>query len=520
MPVPSCPGSLPAESVRRQLASILESAHFASSERRRSLLVHLVEETLAGRAGRLKAYSVGTSVLGRGPGFDPQSDAIVRVELHRLRGALDSFYRNHPAAPVVISIPRGRLAATFSARSGAEVPGPSIGVCLPYRAGAADPALAEGLTGRLVAALTHFEGLRVVGPLPAVSGGDEATALAERSKVRFLLRCSLRTASGRLRVELQLTDAPVAEEVWSRLFEFDAATGDPFAIEDAIVDGVVGQVAGPNSVISRRLGSGQGLGAIGIPQEALRAHESFVSSPGSQGYDRAREQLEAAARSQPEGGSIAGALADVYLTGWWLGLSDDEALRRKGEALATRGVQLDPRSQNARLSLVLAHFIGERREPFRAEAERTVALNPYNAVARAAVGLLVGCDGDPELGLSMVDDAIRRNPGVPPWWRLLSCLTSFRRGEYEAACTEAQLFAMPGLFLDPLLRAATLGPLGRREEARAELDRLRRSLPDLAACRGMLRRILHDEEIIERLVAGLASAGAPVETRIHLAHRA
>ena len=42
------------------------------------LLRFVVEESLAGRADRIKAYTIATSVLGRDEAFDPQSDPIVR----------------------------------------------------------------------------------------------------------------------------------------------------------------------------------------------------------------------------------------------------------------------------------------------------------------------------------------------------------------------------------------------------------------------------------------------------------
>jgi hypothetical protein len=44
-----------------------------------------VEETLAGRSGRIKAYSIAISVLDRDDTFDPQTDPMVRIEASQLR---------------------------------------------------------------------------------------------------------------------------------------------------------------------------------------------------------------------------------------------------------------------------------------------------------------------------------------------------------------------------------------------------------------------------------------------------
>ena len=66
-----------------------ESGALGAGGRLPALLRYLVQEELAGRGDRLKAYSIATEVLGRGQSFDPQQDSIVRVEIGRLRKALD-----------------------------------------------------------------------------------------------------------------------------------------------------------------------------------------------------------------------------------------------------------------------------------------------------------------------------------------------------------------------------------------------------------------------------------------------
>jgi hypothetical protein len=81
----------PAEA-RTELHRIVASEHFNTSERNRRFLEYVVEETLAGRARRIKAYNIATDVFGRGPNFDPQLDPVVRMEARRIRRALERFY--------------------------------------------------------------------------------------------------------------------------------------------------------------------------------------------------------------------------------------------------------------------------------------------------------------------------------------------------------------------------------------------------------------------------------------------
>jgi adenylate cyclase len=85
-----------------------ESGALGTGGRLPALLRYLVLEELAGRGERLKAYAIATEVLGRGKGFDPAQDSIVRVEVARLRRALDYYYATGGRAELLkITIPRG-----------------------------------------------------------------------------------------------------------------------------------------------------------------------------------------------------------------------------------------------------------------------------------------------------------------------------------------------------------------------------------------------------------------------------
>jgi hypothetical protein len=76
---------LPAEDCRAQLHRILNSVDFEATDREHRFLSYVVEETLSGRGGRIKAYSIAVEVFGRDASFDPQSDPIVRIEAGHLR---------------------------------------------------------------------------------------------------------------------------------------------------------------------------------------------------------------------------------------------------------------------------------------------------------------------------------------------------------------------------------------------------------------------------------------------------
>ncbi|HWK66358.1 MAG TPA: hypothetical protein VNS34_15590, partial [Rhizobiaceae bacterium] len=105
------------EDCRAQLARILNSADFGATDRKHRFLRYVVDEALAGRGNRIKAYSIAVEVFGRDASFDPQTDPIVRVEAGHLRRALERYYLTAGLDdPILIGIPKGGYVPTFSRR--------------------------------------------------------------------------------------------------------------------------------------------------------------------------------------------------------------------------------------------------------------------------------------------------------------------------------------------------------------------------------------------------------------------
>src|SRR5262249_53127414 len=96
------------------LARVLKNGLGTASDRQRRLIQYLVTEELEGRGDRIKAVAIATDVLGRSADFDPQTDSIVRVEMGRIRQALDLYYATQGANdPVRIKIEKGSYRPKF-----------------------------------------------------------------------------------------------------------------------------------------------------------------------------------------------------------------------------------------------------------------------------------------------------------------------------------------------------------------------------------------------------------------------
>lgn len=110
-----------------------EAGALGTGGRLPALLRYLVGEELAGRGDRIKAYAIATEVLGRNKTFDPAQDSIVRVEVARLRKALDLYFATAGRdAALKITIPKGGYrpaigtdVATDDAVEGEATPAPA-----------------------------------------------------------------------------------------------------------------------------------------------------------------------------------------------------------------------------------------------------------------------------------------------------------------------------------------------------------------------------------------------------------
>lgn len=100
--------------IRDELGRVLASDAFVSSPMLASFLRYVVEETLAGRADRLKAYTIALGALARDESFDPNDNPLVRVQARRLRQALARHYAATPSLDGLrIDLPLGSYVPEF-----------------------------------------------------------------------------------------------------------------------------------------------------------------------------------------------------------------------------------------------------------------------------------------------------------------------------------------------------------------------------------------------------------------------
>lgn len=100
-----------------ELERVLASGIFAKAPRQEKLLRYICEGYFHGRTDQIKEYTLATEVLGKAADFDQNRDAIVRVEVHRLRKKLKEYYEGEGAGNALeILIDSGQYVPRFVTR--------------------------------------------------------------------------------------------------------------------------------------------------------------------------------------------------------------------------------------------------------------------------------------------------------------------------------------------------------------------------------------------------------------------
>ena len=514
--------------IRDQLNRILDSEEFRASVKQRRFLRFVVDEALAGRGAGIKGYTIAVNVYGRGADFEPQLDPIVRVEAGRLRRALERYYLTAGTAdPLRIDVPKGGYLPRFRLRHGipaspateTQAPGKATvaGIAvLPFTdpaAGSGHAFFADGLAEELTAQLARYQDLRVIAAQSGRHFRDSQTEPREigaQLGVRFLLSGSILRDGEAIKIGVRLVDTSTGEQVWSESYRPDESAADLIAVQEDIACRAVGLIADQWGLISRRLSR---EAARKAPAD-LRAYEAVlrfyhyetVLTPAC--FTDALEALERAVEREPEYGLAWSMLGHLHADNHALGFRAIDDNLGKALEYAQKGVALEPDSQFAWDALALTHFHLGNRELLLETIEKTIALNPQSPYIVGVAGWHMSLYGEWERGLELLARGMELNPYHPTWFHLVPFMNRYRLGEYELAHAEALKFNYPELFWDPLMRAAALARLGRRDAAKEAVGQLLGLIPDFATSgRRFIESYVKVGEVVDELVAGLREAG-------------
>jgi adenylate cyclase len=291
--------------------------------------------------------------------------------------------------------------------------------------------------------------------------------------VRYVLEGSLRKAGNRIRVTAQLVEAETGKHVWAERYDRDLA--DIFAVQDEITEAVTIAIAPAIADAERQR-------ALRKPPANLDAWAAYqrglwhMGKANPEDYTLAEGLFEKAIELDPNfSGGYRGLAFAQFLGASVFQLRALPDAQASAEGLARRAIALDGNDAESRAILSQTLSYRGDDEGALAEAERALAISPNLAFAQGRKGVALVFSGQPEAGIAALRAGMRLDPhaaDVPIRWLQVVCGLYFCR-DYEAAIEEAKglIRSYPDIPNSYRWLAASLGELGRVEEAKAALNK-------------------------------------------------
>jgi adenylate cyclase len=524
----------PAEigAIREQLQRVLQSNLFDHSERHTRFLRYVVEETLAGRAGRLNGFLVGVEVFDRDETFDPAVDSIVRVEAGRLRAKLREYYTGTGRAdPVEIVLPKGGYAVRFLTRevkpavttaphspistsqnaAAAAVDEDPIVAVLPFDNLSTDPEqeyFSDGITEDIITDLSRLSSLQVISRHSTFVYKGRAVRTREISEelgARYIIEGSVRKAGDRIRIIAQLIDVMNDIHLWAG--RFDRELHDVFTIQAEvsrmIVDALKIKLTAQEEA---RLGH-RGTESVEAHDYLLRGMEQFyLFTPES--IDNAIAHLSKALELDPQYAEAYAWKSRIIVYNFAIGMNTAaEETVIPAIALARRAIELDELLPMGHANLGWALMWHREIDKALEEVQRAVDLDPNYADALLWHSLVFSSAGLGQEALASIERAISLNPHYIITYTFALGVAYYVLEQYEKALQhfERGIQRNPDFLPNHLLKTGILGLMeGREEEARSACARMQKLNPNYFATE---ESIFNDRSLAKRLRDGLLSAG-------------
>jgi len=363
--------------------------------------------------------------------------------------------------------------------------------------------LAATLTEDIASGLSRFSYLLVSAP-----GSEQADVNAG-----YVLNSTLQEAGGTLRLSTQLIDRTNGQQVWGNSFEHAWDEADLLGIQDDLTDRVVASVADPYGALMRDLSQGVELKAIEdmSPYDVVLRYFNYRQRVSEQDHLETRNALEHGVKIDPGNAHLWAALAAVYIEEYKHNYNPRSDSLDRALATAHKAVAMKPDSASAQFALAEVHFFRQEVGPFRAAAERAIALNPRDSDAMAMIGIMTAYTGDWERGRELSARARAINPNHPGWYLFGDIFEEYLLGNYVQALALAERVNLPGYFADPYCRAIAHARLGNEDEAAKALDELLALWPNATLQymreEHLIKWFYAEPELIEQIMVGLRMAG-------------
>jgi TolB-like protein len=395
--------------------------------------------------------------------------------------------------------------------------GPAV-IVLPFEALSTredDRFLASGITHELITDLMRFDAFRLYSvPASFGHGADsDPVELGRDLGVDYVVKGSVRSGEGSVRISAQLIHAKTARLLWSETYDRPMTPDKLLDLQEDVTSHIATLLGQPYGVVH---GDAADRYLKDEPPSmlsyacVLRAYE-YRRTFSRALYAPTRACLQQSVIRDPrypEPWALLGWLhLDAARFSW---TPEGDALSEMEQAFATakHAVDLKPKSTLALQALAaVTYYRGEYADAERIQRQ-ALALNPNDPEILAQLGWRLAVRGRWDEGLGYLGRAIDRTISPPGWYYTLFAVHDYVHGDFAEAAAAADRAKAMCCGIGWSLVAITQAALGNRDEASKALEEMAAQSSLIARDPAAAYRMHHaDEAIIDRLVDGLRKAG-------------
>jgi TolB-like protein len=323
---------------------------------------------------------------------------------------------------------------------------PSIAV-LPFQNMSNDPGLeyfSDGITEDIITELSRFPVLRVIARHSSfVFKGDgiDVKETGRKLGAGYIVEGSVRWGDNRVRITAQLIEAESRSHIWAE--RYDREPDDIFAVQDEVTRAIVATIAAQLGKTVSENAARKTTTSIKSYEYLLQANRQYHRFNPDDNIAAARLYQKAIERDPQFSRAYAG-LANTYTTDYFLGWLRTKNALQNGLEYAQKALEFDSNDALARIVLAWA-FIGKGSwEEAELELDRVLTLKPGDADILAEAGNGFKAVGRLEVGIALLEEAIRLNPLFPDTYQRWLGQAYYRAGRYQEAINTLRAIRLDG----------------------------------------------------------------------------
>jgi len=368
--------------------------------------------------------------------------------------------------------------------------------------------ISRGITDEIIDKLVPFKDIVVLTDDQARRAGNL------QNEPLYLLQGSVRLEGDKLRSSARLVRQADGVVIWANNYDADLRTQGVLMTETALAEDIATAVARPFGVIFQR--DATSIAGSSDVYSCTLSYYSYRSEMTRRAHDVAKACLQQAIEKNETDSSVAALLSltllDEFRFPFQLNTKPTPATLTTAKVLAERAVRLDPQNARALQALMLASFFGSDITGALRAGEAAYGINPNDTEVAGEYGLRLSMSGKWDKGCELISEAVRKNAGPKGYYEVGMALCSFMRGDAQAAELWSRMSDLNYNPMHRLVLLSILGALGKREQAKEQLDWLNTNSPALIpnVRREVVKRLASQKDQ-ERFFAGLRAGGMVVE---------